>query len=85
MDALADPATPLKEVYQAATLEEAERQLTRFEEAWADVREYVKMLVETWAIPAPLGLPAISALRTGSLRRARSASIMANSCADSSS
>jgi putative transposase len=29
-------AEGLKEVYQAATVEEAERQLTQFEEAWAD-------------------------------------------------
>ena len=52
-------ATDLNEVYQAATLEEAERQLTRFEETWARTYPVIaKSWRANWARVVPmLGYP----------------------------
>ena len=48
-------ADGLKEIYQAATLEEAERQLTRFEEAWAASYPVIgKSWRSNWARVVPM-------------------------------
>jgi putative transposase len=47
-------ATDLKTIYQAATLEEAERQLTQFEETWAGSH---RVIARSWRQNWPRVVP----------------------------